>query len=206
MLSVSSSNLQNLIDFLYCPTPKAWLDKALDNIPLLLIDHAHCERKAAATAINFISKYPGRKELVALMSPLAREELLHFEKVLELMKVRQIKFIPLKPSKYAQQLHSLAVKMDGNDRLRDLLLIGAIIEARSCERFYSLSKLLLCPELARFYTTLVKAEARHFEEYLRLATLYGKDVRERLDYFLRVESELIQSKDDLFRFHSGVLE
>lgn len=204
MLSSPPSNLQTLISFLYCQTPDIWLETALTNLPLLLLDHAHCERKAAATAINFISKYANKKELVKLMSPLAREELLHFEKVLELMNVHGIKFIPLKPSIYAQKLHSLAVKQDDPQRLSDLLIIGAIIEARSCERFYLLSSILPDENLARFYSTLVKAEARHFEEYLQLARLYSKDISSRLDYFLTVESELIQGREDVFRFHSGI--
>ncbi|WP_131783039.1 tRNA-(ms[2]io[6]A)-hydroxylase [Legionella gresilensis] len=205
MLSVPLQSIPDFSSFLRVSTPLAWLEIAIENIPLLLLDHAHCERKAAANAINFMSKYPGYPELVNMMSPLAREELLHFEKVLTIMAERNIAFGPLPPSNYAQQLHFLATKQNTPERLCDLLLIGAIIEARSCERFNALvPKLTSEPQLARFYATLVKAEARHFEDYLKLAHLYGKHTEKRLDYFLSVENELILGSDTVFRFHSGI--
>ena len=204
MLSLDTNDLQPIIDFLRLPTPLGWLAAAVDNIHLLLIDHAHCERKAAATAINFISKYPEKKELVALMSPLAREELLHFEKVMTLLNQRQINFSPLPPSEYAQKLHNLVTKKDGKERLRDQLLIGAIIEARSCERFNALIPRLEDTNLAKFYASLVKSEARHFQDYLGLAARYGDNLKERLDLFLARENQLIASEDKVFRFHSGI--
>jgi len=204
MLSAIADDLQILIDFLHQPTPREWLDAALTNIPLLLLDHAHCERKAAATAINFISKYAELEALVDVMSPLAREELLHFEKVITLMKQREIPFEPLTPACYAQQLHSLVTKRAGNERLRDQLIVGAIIEARSCERFYSLVDLLDDQVLKRFYSSLVKSEARHFQDYLRLAKLYCGNISDRLNYFLNIENALIIKEEDVFRFHSGV--
>lgn len=204
MLSLVSSDLQILIDFLRLPTPEAWLDYAVKNLNTLLIDHAHCERKAAATAINFISKYPEKKELVAVMSPLAREELLHFEKVITLLTQRNITFGPLHPSAYGQKLHGPVTKMDGKERLRDQLIVGALIEARSCERFSALIPRLEDPTLSRFYASLVKSEARHFQDYLRLARLYGGDISERINFFLALENNLIYKEDEVFRFHSGI--
>ncbi|MGQ3887770.1 tRNA-(ms[2]io[6]A)-hydroxylase [Legionella sp. CNM-1927-20] len=204
MFSVPIQSIPDFSSFLRVPTPVAWLEIAIQNIPLLLLDHAHCERKAAANAINFISKYPGYPELVNMMSPLAREELLHFEKVLNIMDQRNIAFGPLPPSNYAQQLHLLATKQNTPERLCDLLLIGAIIEARSCERFNALVPKLADSQLAHFYATLVKAEARHFEDYLKLAQLYGKNIDEHLDHFLSVENQLIIGSDSVFRFHSGI--
>ncbi|WP_419418690.1 tRNA-(ms[2]io[6]A)-hydroxylase [Legionella sp. D16C41] len=204
MLSMPIQSIPDFSTFLRVSTPLAWLEIACANLPLLLLDHAHCERKAAANAINFMSKYPGYCELVNMMSPLAREELLHFEKVLDIMALRGIKFGPLPPSNYAQTLHGLAVKQNTPERLRDLLLIGAIIEARSCERFHALVPKLTDSSLARFYATLVKAEARHFEDYLKLAHLYGQDIEKRLDYLLTIENELITGADTVFRFHSGI--
>ncbi|MCW8450767.1 tRNA-(ms[2]io[6]A)-hydroxylase [Legionella quinlivanii] len=204
MLSPISNDLQILIDFLQTPTPAEWLSAALNNIPLLLLDHAHCERKAAATAINFISKYPELAELVKRMSPLAREELLHFEKVLDLMRERNYSFGPLQSCNYAQKLHAHVTKGGGFDRLRDQLIVGAIIEARSCERFYALVPLLDDPVLSRFYSSLVKSEARHFQDYLKLAHLYGKNVEPRLQFFLEIENKIITDRDELFRFHSGI--
>ncbi len=184
MLSSLANELQILIDFIRTPTPTAWVDVAMMNLTTLLVDHAHCERKAAATAINFISKYPEKQELVAVMSPLAREELLHFEKVVNLLKARHIKFGPLHPSNYAQQMHRLVPKENSRERLRDQLIIGALIEARSCERFNALIPRLEDEELSKFYSSLVKSEARHFQDYLHLAKLYGGDIDKRLDFLL----------------------
>ncbi|KTD23089.1 tRNA-(ms(2)io(6)a)-hydrolase(tRNA hydroxylase) [Legionella lansingensis] len=204
MLSPQTHDLQMLIDFLGVPTPSLWLEACLDNLPTLLIDHAHCERKAAATAVNFISKYPEKKELVAAMSPLAREELLHFEKVLQFMTERQIHFTPLPPCNYAQQMHKHVTKGGCNQRLVDQLIVGAIIEARSCERFNALLSVLEDPLLKKFYSSLVKSEARHFQDYLQLATLYGKNIEERCNFFMQIENELISGEDKVFRFHSGI--
>ncbi|MFV0819611.1 tRNA-(ms[2]io[6]A)-hydroxylase [Tatlockia micdadei] len=204
MLSTDSTDLQILLDFLRLPTPEAWLNAAVANIPTLLIDHAHCERKAAATAVNFISKYPEKPELVEVMSPLAREELLHFEKVTSLMHSRNIRFGPLPPSDYAQKMHRLVTKGGCKERLRDQLIVGAIIEARSCERFNALIPRINDSTLSRFYFSLVKSEARHFQDYLRLAKLYGGEIEERLDFFLKIENALIGSMDKVFRFHSGI--
>lgn len=204
MLNTLDHDLQELIDFLCLPTPEPWLATAVTNIPTLLIDHAHCERKAAATAINFISKYPEKAELVEVMSPLAREELLHFEKVKDLMHSRNICFGPLQPSDYAQKLHSLVPRNNGKERLRDQLIIGAIIEARSCERFNAIIPRLADSQLGKFYASLVKSEARHFQDYLRLAKLYGGDIDERIKLFVKTENALISSEDKLFRFHSGI--
>lgn len=203
MLSSLDTDLQILIDFLQVPTPVAWLEAARQHIPLLLLDHAHCERKAAATAINFISKYPENKALVAMMSPLAREELLHFEKVIALMAERHYVFGPLQPCAYAQELHRLVEKGASKQRLCEQLLIGAIIEARSCERFAAVIPYLEDKVLQKFYSSLVKAEARHFENYLQLAQECDVDFESRLARFLQRENQLIQSEDVVFRFHSG---
>ena len=200
----SDLNLDMLHDFLQIKTPALWLEHATSHVPLLLVDHAHCERKAAATAITFMSKYPERRELIDLMSPLAREELLHFEKVITILKQKNIAYIPLKPSAYATRMHKQVTARDGDERLCDQLIIGAIIEARSCERFNAIIDVIDEPELVRFYASLVKSEARHFENYLKLARLYGGDIDKRLSQFLAIENEYISSVDEDFRFHSGV--
>ncbi|WP_454783665.1 tRNA isopentenyl-2-thiomethyl-A-37 hydroxylase MiaE [Legionella sp. WA2024007413] len=204
MLKRLDTDLQLLNDFLQVKTPQIWLDYAADHIPLLLIDHAHCERKAAATAINFMSKYPEKKELVEMMSPLAREELLHFEKVINLMSNKGIQFCPLQPSGYATQMHKQVSSRNVLQRLCDQLIIGAIIEARSCERFHAIIPFLEDQDLVKFYGTLIKSEARHFEDYLRLAKLYGGDIEQRLKFFLSIENDFILASDTVFRFHSGI--
>jgi tRNA-(ms[2]io[6]A)-hydroxylase len=204
MVKRLDTDLQILNAFLQIKTPDEWLNHAANNIPLLLLDHAHCERKAAATAINFISKYPEKTELIRIMSPLAREELLHFEKVIGIMKQREIPYGPLQPSDYATNLHQHITKRDGVDRLCDQLIIGAIIEARSCERFNAIIPFLKDDELAKFYSTLIKSEARHFEDYLSLVKLYGGSIDNRLERFLALENKFILSTDTVFRFHSGI--
>lgn len=198
-------DLQIVLHFLSARTPKEWLACAAKNIPLLLIDHAHCERKAATSALNFICKYSRHRELLDVMSPLAREELLHFEKVMKLLDERNIPFGPLKPSHYAQKLHQHVSKDDYLQHLTDELIIGAIIEARSCERFYALIPWLDDQKLAKFYSSLVQAEARHFQDYLRLAQLYSANpIDERIQYFLAIEQALIHAPENVFRFHGGV--
>lgn len=204
MLNRFDSDLQLLNDFLQIKTPQIWLNYAATQIPLLLIDHAHCERKAAATAINFISKYPEKRNLVEIMSPLAREELLHFEKVIHIMTQKGIQFCPLQPSGYASQMHQLVTSRDVNQRLCDQLIIGAIIEARSCERFYAVLPYLNDKDLEKFYSTLIKSEARHFKDYLYLAKLYGENIEKRLKFFLSIENNFILRIDEVFRFHSGI--
>ncbi|CEG57019.1 tRNA-(ms[2]io[6]A)-hydroxylase [Legionella fallonii] len=204
MVKRLDEDLQRLYKFLQIKTPESWLNYAAAHIPLLLVDHAHCERKAAATAINFMSKYPERNELIDVMSPLAREELLHFEKVINLMQQRGISFGPLQPSDYATTLHKKVTSKAGKERLRDQLIIGAIIEARSCERFHAIIPYLEDAELAKFYGTLLRSEARHFENYLHLANLYGGDIEERIKDLLAIENKFILSTDTVFRFHSGV--
>lgn len=199
------SDIQRIKQFLLAETPVEWLSFAAQNIDILLIDHAHCERKAAATALNFMSKYSEKEALLELMSPLAREELLHFEKVLQLIKKRNIVFGPLKPAQYAQQLHQKVARNDYLLHLTHELIVGAIIEARSCERFHALLPYLEDTELKRFYASLFKAEARHFENYLMLAKDYCPvDFDTQLQKFLVLERELILSQDTVFRFHGGL--
>lgn len=204
MVKRLAPDLQLIVDFLQIETPESWRAQVPLQLPLLLIDHAHCERKAAATALNFISKYPQKKELIDVMSPLAREELLHFEKVMNLLNEKNIVYAPLTPSEYASNLHQHATKKDGTERLCDLLIIGAIIEARSCERFNIISSLVSDPSLAKFYQSLVKAEARHFLDYLALAQLYGGNTDSRIAKFIQLENKFINSQDVVFRFHSGI--
>lgn len=195
---------QHITDFLQISTPKAWIAEALHNLDILLIDHALCEKKAASSALSLMYRYPGKPELLKKMSTLAREELLHFEKVLAILEQKGIAYQPLAPSDYAKTLHT-KVKKEEPYRLIDTLVIGAIIEARSCERFFALIPHLE-EDIAKFYLSLVKSEARHFEDYLALATTYSSKslVDERAQYFLSLENAFILNISECFRFHSGV--
>ena len=187
-----------------CPTPKGWLRAARKHQELLLVDHANCEKKAAATALNLMFRYGERQpELQESLSKLAREELRHFEQVTRIMRARGITHRPLTAARYAEGLRKKLRKGE-QERLTDLLVIGAFIEARSCERFAALVP-LLDEELAAFYRGLHAAEARHFKLYLGLAEKFGSgDVMERLPVFREVEAGLIESEDEEFRFHSGI--
>ncbi len=194
--------LQEIHDFLPCRTPAAWIDNALANQDLMLIDHAHCEKKAASTALSLMYRYVDNAELLNKMSRLAREELRHFEQVLAIMKKRGVDYGHLTPARYAAGLRDL-VRKDDPGRLVDVLIVGAIIEARSCERFAALAP-HLDDKLADFYNSLLKSEARHYQDYLKLAEqANGGPVDDRLAEFMRVERELIESPDEEFRFHSG---
>ena len=140
------------------------------------------------------------------MSRLAREELRHFEQVLALMEKRGVEYQPISASRYAATLHG-QIRGSEPERLVDTLIVGAIIEARSCERFDRLVDALrpVDPELADFYRSLVKSEARHFTDYLALAEdEAGESVAERVDEFLESEQALILEPDPQLRFHSGV--
>ena len=191
--------------FLPCPTPDAWVAQALqpDQEPTLLIDHANCEKKAAATALALMHRYTDNPVLLNKMSRLAREELRHFEQVIKIMAVRDISYEPLSASRYAQGLHK-GVRRQEPGRLIDTLIVGALIEARSCERFAKLAP-ELDKELGDFYFSLLKSEARHYADYLRLAeSLAGEaHLADRLEYFRGLEAELVEKADTEFRFHSG---
>jgi len=192
-----------LLSFLPCRTPQAWLDYAIQHVDLLLIDHAHCEKKAAATALHLLFRYVEYDDLLYKMSRLAREELRHFEKVFAIIQQRQIPYKHLKPGRYADALRR-SMRSTEPEKLIDILIIGALIEARSCERFASLVP-LLDEELSQFYQTLLTAEARHFQDYLSLAQAYAQtDLTERIAHFKDIEQELITTSDAIFRFHSGL--
>lgn len=200
---MNKESLKPVHDFLSCETPDAWLHEASKQLPLLLIDHANCEKKAAATAMNLMYRHTKKTELLKKMSQLAREELLHFQQVVEILQARNIEYVRLSPSRYASGLRSL-ISANENHNLIDTLIIGALIEARSCERFARLVP-LLDDELGKFYRSLLKSESRHFEDYLSLARLYSEtDITNRIEQFVSKEAELIISSDNLFRFHSGV--
>ena len=198
-------NTESVQQFLSCQTPDRWIECALKHPRELLIDHANCEKKAASTALNLMYRYIDDFELLNKMSRLAREELRHFEQVVALMKKRGIAYEPLSASRYAAELRK-QVRTWEPARLVDTLIIGAIIEARSCERFEKLAP-HLDPELGDFYRSLLKSEARHFADYLHLAEkVVGRaEVAKRAEVLLECEQKMICEPDTEFRFHSGPL-
>ena len=190
--------------FLPARTPPEWVHAALDNVAVLMIDHANCEKKAASTAMSLLYRYIDRQELLSKLSQLAREELLHFEQVLSLMQTMNITYEHVSPGRYASGLHK-GIRSHEPARLVDSLIVGAIVEARSCERFHVLG-LGIGEPLSSFYQKLLAAEGRHFQDYLALAELYCNnegELSKRIDYFLELESDLILKPDTQFRFLSG---
>lgn len=205
-MAVKTDVPAELLEFLQTRTPAAWLEEAAERLPELLIDHANCELKAASSALAIIYRYPERDRLVWRMSRLAREELRHFEQVRQLLTEREIPFTRLSASRYASSLHE-TVRRDEPGRLLDTLIVGALIEARSCERFAALVPRL--PEdIARFYSGLLASEARHFEQYLGFARsecgVDESDLQARVRTLRARENEMIVAPDAAFRFHSGL--
>jgi tRNA-(ms[2]io[6]A)-hydroxylase len=188
---------------LQAATPRAWVDAAIADLPVLLIDHANCEKKAASTAMALIFAYPEDRALSVALSRLAREELKHFEQVERLMRKRAVPFARMKPGRYAGELRKL-VRTHEPKRKLDLMIVHALIEARSCERFRLLAKRL--PEDVReLYEQLERSEARHFEIYLEFAQreFPVAEISERLALIAAREAELATAPDTELRFHSG---
>ena len=188
---------------LQAPTPRAWVDAALVDVPTLLVDHANCEKKAASTAMALIFAYPEDRALSVALSRLAREELKHFEQVERLMKKLDVPYQRMKPGRYASELRKL-VRTHEPKRKLDLMIVHALIEARSCERFRLLAKRLPEP-VANLYEQLERSEARHFELYLEFAEReYDPDeIAARLELIAAREAELATTADQELRFHSG---
>jgi len=200
---VNQDDLDALLEFLPCSTPAAWIEEALKQEEILLLNHCYLEQCAARTALGLMFRCPDKPDLLSKMSKLAREELRHFEKVHELLTSRGYTYKILKPSRYAGLLNA-EIRKKEPESLVDILIVGAYIEARSCERFSVLAP-HVDEEIATFFRSLLKSEARHFKDYLTLAKKYaGGPIEDRVAFFADVERNAIESPDDLFRFHSGV--
>jgi len=181
-----------------------WLPRARHAIDEVLLDHAHCEKKAAGAAIKLLFSYPHHRFLQEPLAELAREELEHFQQVLGLLDRRGIRYATLKPSPYGMALHAL-VRRDEPDRLLDVLLISALIEARSCERFQILADGVDEPALGALYRGLLACEARHHGIYLELAAeLVPRAVRDtRLAALADAEAGIVARPCDFVRLHAG---
>jgi tRNA-(ms[2]io[6]A)-hydroxylase len=187
------------------PTPAGWIAEARALPDILLIDHANCEKKAASTALALMFAYAEDLELTGKMSRLAREELRHYEQVAKLIRSLGVTPQRLSPGRYAERMRRLVAKTEPQREV-DLMICGAFIEARSCERFAALSKGVGAP-LSDLFQGLHNAEARHYKIYLdlagRAAKRAGVALQARIEEFGVLEAELITSPDPLFRFHSG---
>ncbi len=191
------------IKLLHQSTSEAWLHQALNNLDLILLDHSHCERKAAGVALNLMFRYPAYKPLITELTAIAKEELEHFEQVNNWLEKRGVNLAPLKPSPYGATLKQ-AIRKQEPSRLLDSLLVAALIEARSHERLGLLAD--NCPDLdlAKFYRGLMASEARHYGVYWLLAREYFDDnvVSQRLEELAEVESEILSNLHPEPRIHS----
>lgn len=211
-MTETATLVQPLREFLGASTPQAWIAWALENEALMLIDHAHCEKKAASTALSMMYRYLEYPAFLNRLSKLAREELVHFEQVLKILRQRGIAYDHLTAAPYAAGLLSVA-RQEEPGKLIDRLIIGAFIEARSCERFAAIAP-YLDDELQGFYLGLLRSEARHFEVYIKQARAVAAEqgvseqgeasIESRIDVIRQQENALINAPAAEFRFHSGV--
>ncbi|MEB3260414.1 MAG: tRNA-(ms[2]io[6]A)-hydroxylase [Cyanobacteriota bacterium] len=183
------------VKWLAAPTSPAWVHQAIARPDLVLIDHAHCERKAAGVALQLMFRHPSDRELGERLSPLAREELAHFERVLALMGRRGIAPRPLPAPPYGAALKA-QVRREEPGRLLDSLLVAGLIEARSHERMALLASHSPDPELRDLYGDLLASEARHFGLYWLLAEARcGREALvDRLEALARAEWEALTSE------------
>ncbi|MEZ6118208.1 MAG: tRNA-(ms[2]io[6]A)-hydroxylase [Pirellulaceae bacterium] len=184
-------------------TSARWLSQIDDHLEELLIDHAHCEKKAAGTAMNLIFAYVENEDLCREMVEIVNEELEHFELVLDLLKRRGIRFRRLTPSSYGRKLNDL-VRKNEPQRAVDRLLVAGLIEARSCERFDLLRQHVKDSELSEFYGSLFESEARHHSTYVRLAKYFADEatVHQRLEELAAAEAAILAEGDAVVRMHS----
>jgi tRNA-(ms[2]io[6]A)-hydroxylase len=187
------------------PTPERWLRQVDEHLPEILIDHAHCEKKAAGTALNLMFAYVEDLDLCREMTAIVNEELEHFHQVLARLEERGIKFRRLTPSSYGRELNDLARKQEPG-KAADRLLVAGLIEARSCERFGLLAERVAERDrpLAEFYSSLFEAEARHHSTYVRLAKNFAPEaeVIHRLEELSAAEANIIARGEELPRMHS----
>jgi tRNA 2-(methylsulfanyl)-N6-isopentenyladenosine37 hydroxylase len=184
-------------------TGDRWLAQVDAHLDEILIDHGHCEKKAAGTALNLIFHYVEDQELCREMAFIVNEELEHFQMVIDLLNRRGVRFRRLKPSSYGRELNDLVRKQEPHKAV-DRLLVAGLIEARSCERFHVLAEHVQDAELKSFYGGLFESEARHHTTYTRLAKHFAPEevVMARLDELAALEAEIINRGEELPRMHS----
>ena len=185
-------------------TDPRWVNIAEKNIEEILVDHAYCEQKAASTGISLILQFPEREKLVEVVSPIVAEEWAHFRMVLRELNKRGFSLGRKRTDEYVTELFKLERKGHKIERqLMDKLLVSALIEARSCERFKLLSEEIADEELKVFYRELMISEAGHYRTFVDLAKEYmpAEEVKERLDEMLAAEAEIIQRLSVKARIH-----
>lgn len=178
------------------PTDPRWVNIAEKSIAEILIDHAYCEQKAASSGISLIVQYPEKQELVEMLTDLVAEEWSHFERVLEMMKKRGIKLDKNRKDEYVLAINQIMKKGGSRDeQLVERLLLNALIEARSCERFKLLHQNIQDEELSKFYYELMVSEAGHYHSFLDMAKKFISEekVMARWNEFLAAEAEILKT-------------
>lgn len=185
------------------PTRDGWFDSIRDDLDLVLIDHAHLEKRAASTALSMVFTYTGYEGIPRKLGDVVREEMDHFIRMLDILEDRDVELRQLDPAPYASILVD-EIRSQDPDRFLDRLLVAALIEARSCERFSILSKRVDDPQLAAFYDELFEAEADHYTLYTGLARTHfpEQQVKKRLEHLAKREVEALKAGRDLPRLHS----
>ncbi|AHM62514.1 hydroxylase for synthesis of 2-methylthio-cis-ribozeatin in tRNA [Flammeovirgaceae bacterium 311] len=181
---------------LQLPTDPRWVNIAGKNLEDILVDHAYCEQKAASSCISLIVRYPEKEALVDMLTPVVAEEWSHFERVVEQLRKRGLGLGPQRKDEYVIALSKTARSGGSRERqLMDQLLINALIEARSCERFKLLWKNLEDPELQKFYYELMVSEAGHYKNFISLAKEYmpAEEVEARWKELLLQEADIIRT-------------
>jgi tRNA-(ms[2]io[6]A)-hydroxylase len=188
---------------LHSPSSARWLAQVDAGLDEILVDHAHCEKKAAGVAMNLLFSYVDQVALARAMTEIVNEELEHFRMVLDLLDRRGIRFRKLAPSSYGGRLHEL-IRREEPAKAVDRLLVAGLIEARSCERFSLLADHVADTELRGFYRGLFESEARHHATYVRLACDFAPEdvVRDRLHDLAAAEALIIERGDPAPRMHS----
>ncbi len=191
------------IRFLQQPTSEAWTNQAIANLETILLDHSHCERKAAGVALNLMFRYPSSAKLVRMLTAIAQEELEHFEQVNQILERRGISLAPLAAPPYGASLNK-QIRREEPHRMLDALLVSGLIEARSHERLGLLAQHCQDQELARFYRALMASEARHYGVYWTLADTYFErsQITKRLEELGAIESEILSTLHPEPRIHS----
>lgn len=188
---------------LAAPTDPEWFDRIEPELDKILLDHTHLEKRAASTAMSMIFRYSGREGLPRVLSSIVREEMEHFEQMLDVLDDQGVAFARLEPAPYAKKLVK-NIRTHEPETLLDKLLVAGLIEARSCERFKILSERLDQPELAAYYAELFESEARHYTIYTDLARRYfpAETVKNRLEEMAEAEVDALRASAGLARLHS----
>lgn len=178
---------------LHCASPNAWVDYVIERFDQFLLDHAAAEKKAAGMALSMLSHYPDRARLVTAMSELAAEEMVHFREVVKLIQERGLQLTADEKDPYVNEVRSW-IRQGSEQYLLDRLLTGAVIEARGAERFALVAEALSPGSVKRFYQSLARSEARHYELFLDLAIEYfpPETVMLRWQELLSAEARYVQ--------------